>query len=56
MDIVYFLKKIFKKIEHLHDEDAVIFYGNTGCGKSTMILSLVYGHESLHFTKVNGKR
>lgn len=42
-DLVYFLKKSLKKIEHLKKENAVIMFGNTGCGKSTMILSLIYG-------------
>lgn len=41
------IKKILTQIEHLNDEKAVILFGNTGCGKSTLILSMVYGSDAL---------
>ena len=43
IDVISFLKKALRQIEHLYDEKAVILLGNTGCGKSTMISSLVFG-------------
>ena len=52
-----FLKKVQSYIEHLADENAVILFGNTGCGKSTLILSMVYGPSALEEVYIdNGKR
>lgn len=48
---MHFLRKTLRKIDHLQKEKAVILFGNTGCGKSTMILSLVYGPEALEITE-----
>ncbi len=39
-----------------HKDDTLICaFGNTGCGKSTMFTSLVYGKECLHLTKIEEK-
>lgn len=31
-------------------------FGNTGCGKSTLILSLVYGSAALHEVRISGHK
>ncbi len=34
-------------LEGLKDSNVVLVLGNTGCGKSTMLSSLVYGPDTL---------
>lgn len=51
-----FIKKVLTQIEHLNDEKAVILFGNTGCGKSTLILSMVYGSDALHEMYLDNRR
>ena len=46
-NIVKVSEEAFKKISHLKNFDLLLALGNTGCGKSTMITSLVFGHENL---------
>ena len=44
-----YLEKAFEYIDIVSGGQAVIALGNTGCGKSTMLTSLMYGKESLEF-------
>lgn len=37
------LKKVFDELEAAEGADLVLAIGNTGCGKSTMLTSIVYG-------------
>lgn len=45
--MVEYLKSAKEHMEFLQDGDIVLVLGNTGCGKSTMLSSLVYGPENL---------
>ena len=40
-------KYFVEQVPNLKDGDLVVAIGNTGCGKSTMMTSLMYGTESL---------
>ena len=44
------LKLVFDQLEAAQDADLVLAVGNTGCGKSTMLSSLVYGPGHLSVT------
>lgn len=35
------------------DQDVVLAIGTTGCGKSTMLNSLIWGPESLEIKKID---
>ena len=48
--IVSILKAALIDLENIDGKDLVIVLGNTGCGKSTMLNSLLLGPESLHET------
>ena len=36
----------------LKDGDLIVAIGNTGCGKSTMLTSLIYGCDSLKESRI----
>ena len=51
-DLVWILKEVFKYLKSIgldpdKKSDLIIAVGNTGCGKSTMLNSLVFGSDSL---------
>lgn len=46
-DMVEYLRSAKEHMDFLQDGDVVLVLGNTGCGKSTMLSSLVYGPENL---------
>lgn len=46
--IVSILKAALNDLDKVDDQDLVIVLGNTGCGKSTMLNSLLLGPDSLH--------
>lgn len=46
-DMVEYLRSAKEHMDFLQDGDIVLVLGNTGCGKSTMLSSLVYGSENL---------
>lgn len=46
-NLVLILQSAFKRVKSCKDKDIVLCLGATGCGKSTMISSLVYGPDSL---------
>ena len=47
-NLMFVLTHGFEQFEDAEGEDLVVAVGNTGCGKSTMLVSLAYGHETLH--------
>jgi len=49
------LQVAFQSLQAIDGEDLLITLGNTGCGKSTMLSSLLFGPESLEVTK-QGRR
>lgn len=49
--IKYYLEKSFGHINKIQGADCIVLIGNTGCGKSTMLNSLVFGTESLVLNK-----
>ena len=46
-DMVEYLKNAKEHMDFLTDGNIILVLGNTGCGKSTMLSSLVYGAENL---------
>jgi len=54
-NIARYLKALFDKLELIKDQDLVIALGNTGCGKSTMLTSLLYGPEALEEKKLRNR-
>ena len=46
-DMVDCLRSAKEHLEFLQDGVVVLVLGNTGCGKSTMLSSLVYGPQNL---------
>lgn len=48
-----------KELKILSKGNIILVVGNTGCGKSTMLSSLIYGPKALNLTPVdigNGKK
>ena len=43
---------ILEHVPNLSEGSLIIAIGNTGCGKSTMLTSLIYGTESLQETRI----
>jgi len=46
-DLVKILMQVDTNLNQQGDKDIIVGLGNTGCGKSTMLTSLVYGKEAL---------
>lgn len=46
-NLVSILKWAFEKVKCVENQDVVVALGNTGCGKSTMFTSLIYGSDAL---------
>lgn len=46
-NLVSILKWAFEKVKCVEGQDVVVALGNTGCGKSTMFTSLIYGSDAL---------
>jgi len=51
-DIVIKLHLMQKELKILSKGNIVLVVGYTGCGKSTMLSSLIYGPKTLELTKV----
>lgn len=47
---------VFANLEHIRDCELIMAIGNTGCGKSTMISSLVFGPEMHELTNKKEKK
>ena len=52
-NIVIILEKAFLNLKQLENKDIILAIGNTGCGKSTMLTSLMYGPQSLKLQKID---
>ena len=46
-DLHEYLIDVFQYIDIVRDQNCIIAFGNTGCGKSTMFNSLIHGPEIL---------
>ena len=51
-NIAEVLKAAFTKYHEAKDKDIIVAVGNTGCGKSTMLTSLIYGTDMLKSVKL----
>lgn len=47
-----YLSEAFEYVNIIRDQQCIIAFGNTGCGKSTMFNSLIYGSENIHEVKI----
>ena len=52
-NIMFVLERAFKNLKKLQSKNIILAVGNTGCGKSTMLTSLMYGPESLETIKID---
>ena len=52
-NIMFVLERAFKNLKKLQNKNIILAVGNTGCGKSTMLTSLMYGPESLEMIKID---
>ena len=53
LDELYeYLIEAFDYVNKVSDQECVIAFGNTGCGKSTMLNSLVWGSSSLKLEQI----
>ena len=50
---MFVLERAFKNLKKLQNKNIILAVGNTGCGKSTMLTSLMYGPESLEMIKID---
>ena len=58
-EIVKILQKMDDELKIINNGNLILVVGNTGCGKSTMLSSLIYGPEKLQKTTItmeNGKK
>lgn len=51
-NIVTILEEAFKFLQKIEGKNIILAVGNTGCGKSTMLTSLMYGPEALEIKKI----
>lgn len=49
------LVKAFKALDLIRGHETILAVGNTGCGKSTMLTSLVFGPDSLELQNCEKK-
>ena len=47
------LEQAFKTLVDIDNANLILAVGNTGCGKSTMMTSLMFGTEALEIKKVS---
>jgi predicted GTPase len=52
-NIVIILEEAFKFLQKIEGKNIILAVGNTGCGKSTMLTSLMYGPEALELKKID---
>jgi len=50
------LNVAFEDLGEAKDANLVVAIGNTGCGKSTMLTSILFGPDALHKTTVTEQR
>ena len=46
------LEQAFKTLMNIDNANLILAIGNTGCGKSTMMTSLMFGSDALEIKKV----
>lgn len=51
-NLVAILKWAFEQVKFVENQDVVVALGNTGCGKSTMFTSLIYGSQALELKQL----
>ena len=51
VEMVDYLKMAKEQLSIIKDGNVILVLGNTGCGKSTMLSSIVYGPDNLELTK-----
>ena len=54
-NLVSILAWAFEKVKCVEEQDVVVALGNTGCGKSTMFTSLIFGTEALELKVLQQK-
>lgn len=50
--MVYTLRPSFEYLEQIRGKNVVVCFGTTGCGKSTMLNSLLYGKDNMGYRKL----
>lgn len=50
-NLVMILEEAFKTLANVNQSNLILAVGNTGCGKSTMMTSLMFGPSALEETK-----
>lgn len=51
-NLVETLRSAFQLLEVINGKNVIICLGNSGCGKSTILNSIVYGSDSLKLEKI----
>lgn len=52
-NLILVLDQIYGQLEVAKDADLILAIGSTGCGKSTMMTSLVFGPNALEIKTIN---
>lgn len=52
INLALVLLNIYEQLDRTNDQDLILAVGNTGCGKSTMLSSLIFGPENLEIKKI----
>jgi len=55
-NIANVVREAFENLDAIDDHDLILAIGNTGCGKSTMLSSVLFGTESLEIIKKGKKK
>ena len=55
-NLIAVCEAVFKNLDQIRDCELIMAIGNTGCGKSTMISSLVFGPEMHELTSKKEKK
>lgn len=50
-NMILILEQAFKTLKNVNDGNLILAIGNTGCGKSTMMSSLMFGSEALEIRR-----
>lgn len=50
-NMVLVLEQAYRTLQHINDANLILAVGNTGCGKSTMMTSLMFGSDALEVKK-----
>ena len=51
-NLVAILERAYKTLKDIHQANLILAVGNTGCGKSTMLTSLMFGTDALEEKKI----